>query len=126
MLRYNTMFVNLYKLYKQRPENMTYYSFTLTSRMFWQFLRDCRILTHELSLAQFNRHFFKLESNRQQMSFDFNILRNKIKSLKLKYYGDSQRKLDVLLKLDVFLRNHFKTLSISKIPYSILKTEHDS
>lgn len=35
MLRYNTMFVNLYKMYKQRPENMTHYSFTMTSKVFW-------------------------------------------------------------------------------------------
>lgn len=59
------------------------------------------------------------------MNFDFNNLRGKIKDLKLKYYGDSQRKMDVLLKLDVYLRNHYKTLSLSKIPYSILKTEED-
>ena len=59
------------------------------------------------------------------MNFDFNLLRNKIKNLKLKYYGDSQRKLDVLLKLDVYLRNHYKTLSLSKIPYSVLKVEED-
>jgi hypothetical protein len=60
------------------------------------------------------------------MNFDFNILRDKIKNLKLKYYGESQRKMDVLLKLDVFLRNHYKTLSLNKIPYEILRQEIDS
>jgi hypothetical protein len=51
MLRYNTMFVNLYKIYKENIANINHYSFTLKLRVFWQFLRDCRILTPGLSLA---------------------------------------------------------------------------
>lgn len=120
MLRYNTMFVNLYKIYKERSSNITHYSFTLKLRNFWQFLRDARILTPELSLAQFNRSFYLNKYNRQNLHFDFNRLREKIKNLKLKYYGSSQRKMDVLLKLDVYLRNHFNKFQLSKIDYSRL------
>jgi hypothetical protein len=120
MLRYNTMFVNLYKIYKERISNITHYSFTMKLRTFWQFLRDCRILTPELTLAQFNRAFYLNKYNKQDLHFDFNGLREKIKDLKLKYYGDSQRKMDVLLKLDVYLRNHFNVFELSKIDYSRL------
>lgn len=117
MLRYNTMFVNLYKIYKERVSNVTHYSFTLKLRIFWQFLRDCRILTPELSLANFNRSFYLNKYNKEVLHFDFNSLREKIRDLKLKYYGESQRKMDVLLKLDVYLRNSFNKIVLSKIDY---------
>lgn len=118
MLRYNRMFVELYKRYRKREENITHYSFTMKQKVFWKFLRKSKLLTPTLTLAKFNNEYFKNAFNQYEMHFNYDKLREKIKNLKLKYFGDVERKMDMLKKLDVYLRNHYVKVENPKIDYN--------
>ena len=105
VLRYNTLLRNLFAKYKEYQLNTTRYTFTIKMRVFWQLLRDARILSHTLSLAEFNSIYFSNSFNKIENHFDIHELRLRLKDLKLRHYGDNERKIEVLKKMDVYLRN---------------------
>jgi len=118
VLRYNTLLRNLFAKYKENQLNWTRYTFTIKMRVFWQLLRDARILSHTLSLAEFNSIYFSNTYNKIENHFDIHDLRLRLKDLKLRHYGDNERKIDVLKKMDVYLRNDKIEGKTKKIDYN--------
>lgn len=118
LLHHNSMFMDVFKEYKALPSNINELSYTMNLRAMWSFLRNARILSPSMSLAVFNRYFYQNTSNVFPMRFDFEGLRKKIRDLKLKHYSTNQRKLDVLKKLDVFIRNNEVMVNFEKLDYS--------
>jgi hypothetical protein len=123
LLHHNSMFMDVFKEYKALPSNVNELAYTMNLRAMWTFLRNSRILSPSLSLAVFNRYFYQNPSNFFHMRFDFDGLRKKIRDLKLKHYSTNQRKLEVLKKLDVYIRNNEVMVSFDKLNYSPNKNE---
>lgn len=118
ILRYNTLLRHLFSEYKSKKENITRYTSTIKMRIYWQMLRKARVLGPLLSLAEFNRIYFDNPFNIIQNHFDIEDIRNRLKDLKLRHYGESERKLEILRKMDVYLRNCDVKVSSSRIDYN--------
>lgn len=117
LLHHNSMLTDVFKEYKALRTNITEISCTMTLRSFWTFLRTARILSPSLSLAVFDRYFYENPHNKFVLHYDFKDLRNKMKNLKLTHYSSNPRKLDVLKKLDVYMRNDDVKLTLQKLDY---------
>ena len=121
LLHSNSLLMDIFKEYKALKSNVNELSCTMTLRSMWKFLRDCRILSPSLSLAVFDRHFYANPANIYPLFFDFEDLRTNMKNLKLSHYSNNQRKLDVLKKMDVYLRNDEVSLTFKKLDYDNLE-----
>ena len=82
LLRQNTNLRNWYKTYsphadEKHPED----SFSMTTRHFWKFIREARILNSSLSIATFNRLFVKGSKNHFDLKCDFRRLVFRLKNL---------------------------------------------
>lgn len=117
LLHHNSTLMDVFKEYKAMRSNVNDLACTMTLESMWQFIRNSRIQSPVLSLANFDRYFYANPHNIFAMSYDFKDLRNKIKNLKLSNYQNNPRKLDVLKKLDVYIRNEEVTLTFEKLDY---------
>ena len=88
-LRYNDILSGLYKNYKSIKENHMIH-FGMTMKHFWKFMRDSRLLTPQVSLAQVNRLFHQNPANDFKISFDYETIKDKIVSLKNKHFHNDQ------------------------------------
>ena len=89
----------------------------MTLRSMWRFLREARIMSPSLSLAAFDRFFYSNACNRFNLRFDFNDLRRAVADLKTDHFAQNPRKLDVLKKLDAYLRNREVVLRLPRLDY---------
>ena len=117
LLHNNSMLMDIFKEYKAMRSNINELSCTMTLRSLWKFLRDSRILSPALSLAVFDRHFYSNAANRFPLFFNLEETRTRIKNLKLVHYSGNPRKLDMLKKLDVYLRNEDVKLTFKRLDY---------
>lgn len=120
LLHNNSMLMDIFKEYKAMRSNINELSCTMTLRSLWKFLRDSRILSPSLSLAVFDRHFYANRANRFPLFFNMEETRTRIKNLKLAHYSSNPRKLDMLKKLDVYLRNEDVKLTFKRLDYDSL------
>ncbi len=120
LLHNNSMLMDIFKDYKAMRSNINELSCTMTLRSLWKFLRDSRILSPSLSLAVFDRHFYSNPANRFPLFFNMEETRTRIKNLKLTHYSTNPRKLDMLRKLDVYLRNEDVKLTFKRLDYDNL------
>lgn len=118
LLHHNSTLMDIFKEYKALRTNVNDLSCTMTLKAMWQFLRNARIQSPVLSLVNFNRYFYENPFNLYPMHYDFKDLRTKIKNLKLTHYSSNQRKLEVLKKLDVYIRNDDIQFTFKKLDYN--------
>lgn len=118
LLSHNSTLVDIFKEYKAMRDNLNEYSCTMTLQSLWQFLRNARIQSPILSLANFDRYFYSNKFNIFPLSFNLKDIRTKIKNLKIAHYSSNPRKLDVLKKLDVHMRNDEVRIELQKIDYN--------
>ena len=117
LLSHNSTLMDIFKEYKALRDNVNDLSYTMTLKSLWQFLRNARVQSPILSLANFDRYFYANKFNIFPLFFNLKDLRTKIKTLKLTHYSSNPRKIDVLKKLDVYIRNDDVKLELSKIDY---------
>lgn len=73
MLKYNSEMKSWYNTYssnfeyKEKEE-----AFTMTSRQFWRFLRDCKVVSHKVTISSVNRLF--LQGKKNNFKLDANIV----------------------------------------------------
>lgn len=120
LLHHNSTLMDIFKEYKSFRSNINDLSCTMTLKSMWQFLRKARIQSPVLSLANFNRYFYKNPYNVFPMHYDFKELRTNVKNLKLSHYSSNPRKLEVLKKLDVYIRNDDVVFTFKKLNYDNL------
>lgn len=120
LLHNNSLLMDIFKEYKAVRANINELSCTMTLRSLWKFLRDSRILSPALSLAVFDRHFYANPANKFPLFFNLEETRTRIKNLKLAHYSSNPRKLDMLKKLDVYLRNEDVRLTFKRLDYDRL------
>lgn len=120
LLHHNSMFSDIFKEYKSLRTNITQFSCTMTLKTMWKFLKDARILSPLLSLANFDRYFYSNPHNVFPLHFNFDDVRQKLKKLKKENYKDQERKLDILFKLDNWLRNDSVKINYKKLDYENL------
>lgn len=102
-LRYNEVFCKIYRSYKSMYEDEI--SFALKMKTFWIFLREARLLSPSLSLAEVNRLYHKNPKNEFRPNFSYEQTSKRLTLMKVKHYGDNPRKMEVLRAFDVSLRN---------------------
>jgi hypothetical protein len=117
LLHHNSTLMDIFKEYKAFRSNINELSCTMTLKSMWQFLRNSRIQSPVLSLANFNRYFYENPHNIYDMHYDFKDLRTKVKKLKLAHYSSNPRKLEVLKKLDVYIRKDDVQFTFKKLDY---------
>lgn len=120
LLHHNSTLMDVFKEYKGFRSNINELSCTMTMQAMWKFLRNARIQSPILSIATFNRYFFENPFNIYPLHYDFKDIRTKIKNLKLSHYSSNPRKIEVLKKLDVYIRNDDVQFTFNKLDYDNL------
>ena len=120
-LRYNEVLNKIYRTYKAQYEDEL--SFTLKMKVFWIFLREVRLLTPKISLAEINRMYYKNPRNDFRPSFDYEGVSKRQTEMKVKYFGKNPRKMEVLKAFDVSLRNAELQYELPRIEYKSLEED---